>query len=108
MTSLASKNAGMKPKRRQGGKGKPIQPGQVLNPHGRAKGSRQKLSEGFITVLAADFDKHGEEAVRKMRTEKPEAYVRVVADLVPKDFNLNHNASDAFLELWKHMSGKGD
>ena len=107
MADVASSNARTaKPKGKP--RGRPIQPGQVLNPKGRPVGSRQRLSEGFINALAEDFDKHGKATIQKMRSEKPDAYVRVVADLVPKDFNLNHNASDAFLELWKHMSGKGD
>lgn len=101
---MAASTAQTKKKR---GPGKPFQKGQSGNPKGRPIGSRQRLSEGFINALAEDFDKHGKATIVAMRTEKPDAYVRVVADLVPKDFNLNHNASDAFLELWRHLSSRG-
>lgn len=88
--------------------GRPIEKGQVLNPKGRPVGSRQRLSEGFIDALSEDFAKHGKATLSKMREEKPDAYIRVVADLVPKDVNLHHNASDAFVDLWKAMTGARD
>lgn len=90
------------------GPGKPFQKGQSGNPKGRPVGSRQKLSEDFITALSADFAENGVATLKQMRAEKPDAYIRVVADLVPKDINLNHNATDAFLDLWKAMNDAGD
>jgi hypothetical protein len=84
--------------------GRPIQPGQVLNPKGRPIGSRQRLTEGFINALSEDFDKHGVRTIAKMREEKPDAYIRVVADLVPADVNLNHGATDSFAAIWQHIS----
>lgn len=97
-----------KPKRKQRGPGRPWKKGESGNPKGRPVGSRQRLSEDFITALSDDFNQHGKATIRKMREEKPDAYVRVVADLVPKDVNLNHGATDAFVALWKSMqSGSG-
>lgn len=104
MRSVASSNAGQKPKRRQGGKGRPIQKGQVLNPKGRPVGSRQKLSEKFINVLSADFEQHGEATIKTLRKDKPDVYVRVVADLVPRDVNLNVNATEAFQSAWDFIN----
>jgi hypothetical protein len=40
-----------------------------------------------------------------VRKENLCAYLKLVADLVPKDFNLNHK-TDCFLEIWK-MIGEG-
>lgn len=95
--------------KRPRGPGRPFQKGQSGNPKGRPIGSRQRLSEGFIDALSEDFAKHGKATIKTMREEKPDAYVRVVADLVPKDVNLNHNATDAFVDLWKAMQGnRGD
>ena len=108
MVALASSNAGKSQKPKGKPRGRPIQKGQVLNPKGRPVGSRQKLSEDFITSLSADFEVNGKATLEKMRAEKPDAYIRVVADLVPKDINLNHNATDAFLDLWKAMNDAGD
>jgi hypothetical protein len=86
-------------------RGRPIQKGQVLNPKGRPVGSRQKISERFIDLLAKDFEAHGETAIVNLREQKPDAYIRVVADLVPKDVTLTVDPSHAFLEMLKMVSG---
>lgn len=65
--------------------------GQSGNPAGRPPGSKQKISEKFITALTADFEKHGETVIEQVRSDKPEQYLRIVADLVPKDFNIEGN-----------------
>jgi hypothetical protein len=62
-----------------------FQPG---NP-GRPRGSRNKLGEAFIAALAEDFEKHGVEVIERVRIEKPEAYIKVIAMLMPKDMNVN-------------------
>ena len=61
---------------------------------GRPKGSRNKLGEAFIQALAEDFERHGVEAIERVRIEKPEAYLKVIASLVPKDLNLNVSKYD--------------
>lgn len=65
-------------------RGKPFQPGQVANPLGRPKGSRNKLGEDFIKALAEDFQEHGVAAIATVREERPHEYVKVVASLLPK------------------------
>jgi hypothetical protein len=55
---------------------------------GRPKGSRNKLGEDFIRALAEDFAKHGPAVMEKVRTDKPDAYLKIVALLLPKDINL--------------------
>jgi hypothetical protein len=56
---------------------------------GRTKGARNKLGEAFIQALHDDFEAHGIEAVIKVRDEKPDQYLKVIASLLPKDVNLN-------------------
>jgi len=65
--------------------------GKSGNPAGRPPGSKNKISEKFIEALTADFDQHGVTVIEKVRTDKPENYLKIVADLVPKDFNVGQN-----------------
>jgi hypothetical protein len=39
--------------------------------------------------LAEDFEKHGAAVIEKVRTDKPDVYVKVITGLLPKDLNLN-------------------
>lgn len=56
---------------------------------GRPKGSRNKLSEAFIRALAEDFEKHGEDAIKAVRDDKPESYLGVIGRLMPKLLELS-------------------
>jgi hypothetical protein len=71
----------------------PWQPGQSGNPAGRPKGSRNKLGEAFIEALHADFEENGAAAIVKCRTEKPDAYLKVLASILPKELKIS-NESD--------------
>lgn len=66
-----------------------IKPGQVLNPHGRPKGSRNKLQENFVAVLCADFEQHGEGVVQKVRETEPGTYMKVLAQILPKQIEVS-------------------
>jgi hypothetical protein len=55
---------------------------------GRAKGAKNRLSHAFLTALAADFEQHGVEALKIARIEKPVEYIRIVAGLMPKEFEI--------------------
>jgi hypothetical protein len=88
---------------------KPFKPGQSGNPKGRPKGARNRLGTQFLEALEADFKQHGPQAIALVREKKPEVYIRVVADLLPKEANINVEAGEAFVELWKKISdGLGD
>lgn len=69
-------------------------PGQSGNPAGRPKGSRNKLGEAFLSDMQADWVKHGSKAIEKVREEKPDAYLKVVASILPRDLNVNVNKFD--------------
>ena len=48
-------------------------------------------------------------AIALVRERKPEVYMRVVADLLPKEANINVEAGEAFVKLWGKISdGLGD
>jgi Family of unknown function (DUF5681) len=89
--------------------GQPFPPGQSGNPKGRPKGARNRLSTQFLEALEADFNQFGIQAIALVRERKPETYVRLVADLLPKEANINVEAGEAFVNLWRNISeGLGD
>jgi hypothetical protein len=63
---------------------KPAKLGEVRNPAGRPKGSRNKLNETFMHALAEDFASNGKEVIEKVRTERPQDYLKVIAAVLPK------------------------
>lgn len=65
-----------------------FKPGQSGNPAGKPKGSRNKLGEEFIAKLHEDFQEHGVDAIIAVRTEKPDAYLKVIASLLPKELKI--------------------
>jgi hypothetical protein len=47
------------------------------------------LAEDFLAAMADDFSKHGVGVIEKVRTEKPDVYLRVAVDLLPKSAELD-------------------
>lgn len=62
--------------------------GNNLSP-GRPKGSRNKLGEQFIQDLYEDWKTGGVEAIKAVRASKPDAYLKVIASILPKELNVN-------------------
>ena len=88
---------------------RPFKPGQSGNPKGRPKGARNRLGTQFLEALEVDFNQFGAQAIALVRERKPEVYMRVVADLLPKEANINVEAGEAFVNLWRKISeGLGD
>lgn len=71
-----------------------FKPGQSGNPAGRPLGARSKLSEAFLDAMQQDFAAHGVSAIVKVRTDKPDQYLKVIASILPKDLNINVNQFD--------------
>lgn len=61
---------------------------------GRPKGARNKLGEAFIEDMLADWEANGPAVIREVREKKPDAYLKVVASILPKDLNVNINQMD--------------
>lgn len=55
---------------------------------GRPKGSRNKLGEAFLADMLADWETYGAETIVKVREEKPDQYLKVVASILPKELNV--------------------
>jgi hypothetical protein len=62
-----------------------FQPGQSGNPDGRPKGARNVLSKSLIEDLAAEWAEGGREALRILRTERPDKFVTAALAILPRD-----------------------
>jgi hypothetical protein len=62
--------------------------GQSGNPSGRPKGARSKLSTEFFDDLYATWQAHGANALKRMAANDPKDFVRVTAQLMPKEFDI--------------------
>lgn len=80
------------PERPQNKHLKPAKPGEVRNPNGRPKGSRNKLGEAFIADLYADWLAHGADVIEKVRAERPQDYLKVTASILPKQLEVKTDA----------------
>jgi hypothetical protein len=58
---------------------------------GRPKGAKNRLSWSFLTALADDFEQFGIETIRIARIERPIEYIKMVAGLMPKEFEFSDN-----------------
>ena len=67
-------------------KGKPhrFSPGNNANPAGRPKGSRNKITEAFVSEMCAHFQQHGLDAIERVFRDKPDQYLNAIVRLVPQ------------------------
>ena len=74
---------------------------------GRPRGSRDKLSQALIDVLSADFEKHGQDVVRRVREKQPGLYLNAMISLAPRvmqqDRSIFNDISDAELALMEEF-----
>jgi hypothetical protein len=70
-----------------------FRPGQSGNPNGRPRGSRNKLADNFVQDLASAWEQHGVAALEAVARDQPEVLIKVVAQLLPRDLNLNLSAT---------------
>jgi hypothetical protein len=56
-------------------------------PPARPSGARINLGAAFLEAMQVDFAEHGVEAIRRLREDKPDQYLRVIASILPKDLS---------------------
>jgi hypothetical protein len=71
-----------------------FQPGQSGNPGGKAKNARNRLTNGFLTRLADDFEAHGADAIVAAREKDPVGYIKAIASLMPKQVEQSQPLDD--------------
>src|SRR5262249_53325808 len=67
-------------------------PGWSGNPGGSLEATRRSFNKDFLLALAADFKRHGAEAIAKVRKQHPAAYLKVCAYLVPREMQIEHSS----------------
>jgi hypothetical protein len=78
------------------------------NPRGRYTCAKARLSQVFLDDLVDDWKKHGIAALKSARENDPALYCMMIARLVPRDINLNTNASQALLDALKSISAPAE
>jgi hypothetical protein len=73
-----------------------IIPGQTggLNPKGRPRGSRSKLGEAFVADLQEAWQLHGNSVIQRVIDERPSDFLKIVANILPKDVNIKVNSTE--------------
>ena len=56
---------------------------------GRPAGTKNKLTNDFLTALAKDFAEHGEVVIKLVRIEEPATYFKALVSLMPKELQLS-------------------
>jgi hypothetical protein len=67
-----------------------IKPGEVRNPHGRPKGSRQVLADSFIRDVYNKWEDQGASALDETIKRKPWEFVKIVAGLMPQKLEITN------------------
>jgi len=52
---------------------------------GRPKGSKNQITKAYLNAITADFYKHGKSVIEAVREKQPDVYLKLVAQLLPKD-----------------------
>ena len=61
---------------------------------GRPKGVRNRLGEAFIDDLYKSWKKHGQTAIQRVLDKRPHEYLRVIAQLLPREVKVTVSEFD--------------
>ncbi len=68
---------------------------------GRPMGARNKFSEAYVEDVFASWKKNGKKVIEKVMKERPEVYLKIVAQLITKDIDVN-NSGDLTITIIKY------
>jgi hypothetical protein len=69
------------------------------NGGGRPVGSRNRLTDAFLSAIADDFAANGANAIGKVRSTDPTAYLKLVSSLVPRQLVLQRERDYDFSDM---------
>ena len=88
-------------------RGLTFRPGQSGNPSGKPVAARNRLQGDFLRALAEDFAQHGRATIARAREADPLGYVRLIAQLMPKELELRRPLEEMpeaeIIELMERM-----
>lgn len=70
---------------------------------GRPRGAKNRLQSDFLNALAADFAEHGASVIKIARIEEPVQYLKIVANLMPKELLMGTAVTDLADDELDHM-----
>ena len=73
---------------------KPWKKGTSGNSAGRPQGSRNKINQAYLDAFCREFEQHGPEVFAKVRKKMPHVWLRLAAELLPKQVQVEHGLSD--------------
>lgn len=56
--------------------------------------NKRAITQKFLTTFREDFEKHGVDAIAKMRLIDPVSYVKIAASMIPKELKLDLNPNE--------------
>ena len=65
---------------------------------GRPKGAKNKLVKAYLKDLYTQYLEDGRDALRRLCAERPDVYLKLVAQLLPKDLDIKHSG-DVTIQL---------
>ena len=66
---------------------------------GRPKGSRNRLTDTFLSAIADDFAINGTEAIEQVRKTDPGSYLKLVSSLIPRQLVLQRERQLDFSDM---------
>ena len=65
---------------------------------GRPKGAKNKLAKTYLKDLYEIYLEGGKEALKRVMEERPDVYLKLVAQLLPRDLDIKHSG-DVHIQL---------
>ena len=60
---------------------------------GRPKGARNKVTDIYLDALASTTTDDVLQVVEKLKVSRPDAYLKLLSALVPRDLDINHSGN---------------